>query len=90
MTVDITTPLLVLVALPFGASFAQSLARRVGIAKTTPTCTGYPEPNPTHANPTRTKMQHDCESLRSHVCLDGRCNFHCGKTCKCAMPENAR
>lgn len=25
----------------------------------------------------------DCRALRSVMCLDGRCNFHCKQLCKC-------
>lgn len=33
---------------------------------------------------------HDCTALRSHVCVDGRCSYHCAQMCKCATPEGLR
>ena len=41
-------------------------------------CSSYKQPHGT--------ILHDCGALRSHVCLDGRCSFHCNQMCKCASP----
>ncbi|MBX3261070.1 MAG: hypothetical protein KF782_15410 [Labilithrix sp.] len=43
-----------------------------------PLCTGYLENN----HPLN-KLRHDCRALRSVLCNDGRCSFHCASMCKC-------
>jgi hypothetical protein len=47
-----------------------------------PTCTGYQNAALT--------WNHDCKALRSALCGDGRCSFHCGKHCKCEAAYEAR
>lgn len=49
------------------------------------TCTGY-----RHGRGAVNVMKKDCYALRSHVCLDGRCTYHCSQMCKCATPEGLR
>ncbi|MBX3205149.1 MAG: hypothetical protein KF764_08765 [Labilithrix sp.] len=58
--------------------------RYVRLRRTAPTpepelCTGYNDENRHSLNAQR----HDCEALRSVLCSDGRCSFHCATMCKC-------
>lgn len=41
-------------------------------------CTGYIEKSSHDL-----KQRHDCKALRSVLCSDGRCSFHCATMCKC-------
>lgn len=41
-----------------------------------PTCTGWFDPG-------YSAKQQECGALRSPLCSDGRCSFHCGNHCKC-------
>lgn len=45
-----------------------------------PTCTGY-------VSGKDGDQKKDCEALRSATCSDGRCSFHCQKTCDCDGAE---
>lgn len=48
-----------------------------------PICTGY------HTTGIYEAIR-DCTALRSPLCGDGRCSYHCGKLCKCDAAYQGR
>ena len=64
----------VAVLLPLGALMGLRLLRRK------PECSGYLADAFGHSEP---RMMQDCTALRSPLCSDGRCSFHCSKMCRC-------
>lgn len=61
--------------LAIGGGILKRRARAAAMAAE-PTCTGW-------FDTSFSARQQGCNALRSPLCSDGRCSFHCGNHCKC-------
>lgn len=61
-----------------GRFIAGKSARRQPDVDDKPRCTGY-----RFGHGAVNIMKDDCTALRSALCEDGRCTYHCGQMCKC-------
>lgn len=56
-----------------------------------PVCTGYLTGGRDNKGRfTSAKAHTDCKALRSPICLDGRCSYHCNSHCRCDVVKHPR